>query len=251
MTLNFAAIIPARYGSTRFPGKPLADIHGKPMIQHVFERASKTFSQCAVATDDDRIAYAVRSFGGEVIMTSDKHQSGTDRCAEAAKYAQNRFGWNIDVVVNIQGDEPFMHTSQLQQICSCFDEPDTKVATLVKAIDTEAELFDVNKPKVVIDNSNKAIYFSRNPIPYLRGKEKSEWVKCHRYLKHIGMYAYRIEVLNKITELKQSDLEMAESLEQLRWIQNGYTIHTAITDIENLSVDTPQDLAAILAKGIL
>lgn len=251
MTINFAAIIPARYASTRFPGKPLADIHGKPMIQHVYERASNVFSQCAVATDDVRIADVVKRFGGVVIMTSVHHKSGTDRCAEAAAYAQRELGWTIDVVVNIQGDEPFMHPSQLEQISACFENPETQIATLVKLVESESELFDVNKPKVVLDNNGRAIYFSRNPIPYFRGLDKSEWVTSHRYYKHIGMYAYRIDLLNDITKIALSTLEIAESLEQLRWLQSGYSIQTAITDIENLSVDTPEDLKVILSKGIL
>ena len=251
MSIKVAAIIPARYASTRFPGKPLADIHGKPMIQHVYERASNVFYQCAVATDDKRIADVVKQFGGVVIMTSVNHKSGTDRCAEAAAYAQKELGWTIDVVVNIQGDEPFMHSTQLEQIGHCFENPETQIATLVKVIESELELFDVNKPKVVIDNKGKAIYFSRNPIPYFRGIEKSEWTASHRYYKHIGMYAYRISVLHDITKIEQSSLEIAESLEQLRWLQNGYSIQTAITDIENLSVDTPEDLKVILSKGIL
>lgn len=251
ITNSFAAIIPARYASTRFPGKPLADIHGKPMIQHVYERSRQVFNQCAVATDDDRIANVVKSFGGTVVMTSPAHQSGTDRCAEAARVAAQTLGWQFNVVVNVQGDEPFMHADQLRQICSCFHDSETQIATLIKKIETETELFDANKPKVVTDNCGKAIYFSRNPIPYLRGKANSEWLYNHAYFKHIGMYAYRVETLQAITKLNQSSLELAESLEQLRWLENGYTIQTAITDIENLSVDTPADLEAILRQGKL
>jgi 3-deoxy-manno-octulosonate cytidylyltransferase (CMP-KDO synthetase) len=248
---SFAAIIPARYASTRFPGKPLSDIHGKPMIQHVYERAQQVFDQCAVATDDTRIAAVVESFGGKVIMTSPSHQSGTDRCAEAATVAKKTLGWKFDVVVNVQGDEPFMHINQLNQICTCFQNPETDIATLIKKIETEAELFDPNKPKVVTNQQGKALYFSRNPIPYLRGKENSEWLQNHTYYKHIGMYAYKVETLQAITQLSQSSLELSESLEQLRWLENGYEIQTAITDIENLSVDTPADLEAILRLGKL
>jgi 3-deoxy-manno-octulosonate cytidylyltransferase (CMP-KDO synthetase) len=184
-------------------------------------------------------------------MTSPSHQSGTDRCAEAATIAQHTLGWNFDVVVNVQGDEPFMHANQLKQICSCFQNPETQIATLIKKIEVEAELFDPNKPKVVTNIQGQAIYFSRNPIPYLRGKGNSEWLQNHVYYKHIGMYAYRGETLQAITKLSQSRLELAESLEQLRWLENGYTIQTAITDIENLSVDTPADLEAILRLGKL
>ncbi len=247
-TTNFAALIPARYASTRFPGKPLADIHGKPMIQHVYERVSSLFKQSAVATDDERIANVVKSFGGNYIMTATSHQSGTDRCAEASEIAINKFGWKIDVVVNIQGDEPFIEVEQLKQICSSFSNSNTQIATLIKVIENWAELFDPNKPKVVIDNLGKAIYFSRNPIPFMRGKPDNQWLNSHVYYKHIGMYAYRLNILRTISKLEPGKLELAESLEQLRWIENGFEIQTSLTDVENISVDTPEDLAQLLAK---
>ncbi|HPW66130.1 MAG TPA: 3-deoxy-manno-octulosonate cytidylyltransferase [Salinivirgaceae bacterium] len=250
-TINFAALIPARYASSRFPGKPLVNIHGKPMIQHVYERASEVFKRCAVATDDKRIADAVKAFGGMFIMTASHHQSGTDRCAEASETAIKEFGWEIDVVVNIQGDEPFMQAEQLRQICACFDNENTQIATLIKKIDTEIELFDINKPKVVIDTNGRAIYFSRNPIPFMRGKPNDQWLNSHVYYKHIGMYAYRLNILHEISKLKRGKLEVAESLEQLRWLENGFKIQTSLTDIENLSVDTPEDLTQLLLKGNL
>ncbi|MGI6478703.1 MAG: 3-deoxy-manno-octulosonate cytidylyltransferase [Salinivirgaceae bacterium] len=250
-TTNFAALIPARYASSRFPGKPLVDIYGKPMIQHVYERASEIFEQCAIATDDKRIADAVKAFDGKFIMTASHHQSGTDRCAEASEIALKELGWKIDVVVNIQGDEPFMKAEQLRQICACFDNENTQIATLIKKIETETELFDINKPKVVVDTNGRAIYFSRNPIPFMRGKSKDQWLNNHVYYKHIGMYAYRLNALRDISKLKSGKLEIAESLEQLRWIENGLMIQTSLTDIENLSVDTPEDLAQLLSKGNL
>ncbi|HOG19830.1 MAG TPA: 3-deoxy-manno-octulosonate cytidylyltransferase [Salinivirgaceae bacterium] len=247
-TTNFAALIPARYASSRFPGKPLVNIYGKPMIQHVYEHASVLFEQCAVATDDKRIADAIKAFDGKFIMTASHHQSGTDRCAEASEIAVKELGWEIDVVVNIQGDEPFVQAEQLKQICACFDNEKIQIATLIKKIGTETELFDINKPKVVIDTNGRAIYFSRNPIPFMRGKPNDQWLNSHVYYKHIGMYAYRLNTLQEISKLKQGKLEIAESLEQLRWIENGFTIQTSLTDIENLSVDTPEDLAQLLSK---
>lgn len=247
--LQFAALIPARYASTRFPGKPLVDIHGKPMIQHVYERVSAVFSQCAVATDDTRIAEAVKSFGGVVLLTLPHHQSGTDRCAEASHKASEQLGWKVDIVVNVQGDEPFIKAEQLKQICACFDNSNTQIATLIKRIESESELFDTNKPKVIVDTSGKAIYFSRNPIPYFRGIPTGEWLAHHTYYKHIGMYAYRAEILSKITKLAQGKLERAESLEQLRWLENRYTIQTAVTTVESQSIDTPEDLRLVLARS--
>ncbi len=245
MNNKFVAIIPARYGSTRFPGKPLAEINGKPMIQHVVERSQEFFEHVFVATDDTRIAEAVNQFGGKFIMTSDQHQSGTDRCAEALEKAENETGIRYDVVVNIQGDEPFIDSRQLVLISSCFDDEKTEIATLVKKIDKQSDLFDSNKPKTIINKAGHAIYFSRTPIPYYRGLEESKWLKKHTYYKHIGLYAYRTKTLRKITKLPQSSLEQAESLEQLRWIENGYTIAVRETDIENKSIDTPADLRNI------
>lgn len=248
MENKFLALIPARYGSTRFPGKPLAKIDNKPMIQHVYERASGFFEHTYVATDDRRIAEAVEGFGGKVIMTADTHQSGTDRCAEALLKIEQQSGQIFEVVINIQGDEPFIDPSQLKLLSSVFEEPDTEIATLVKQIDQQTDLFDVNKPKVVLNKDSEAIYFSRTPIPYYRNQEESNWLEKHRYYKHIGLYAYRANILRKITKLAQSSLEIAESLEQLRWIENGYHITVRETDIENTSIDTPADLKKMLEK---
>ncbi len=245
----FLALIPARYASTRFPGKPLVDVFGKPMIQHVYERVSALFPFCAVATDDHRIEEVVRGFGGTVIMTSPEHQSGTDRCAEAARKAEESFNQSFQVVINVQGDEPFIDTTQLEQIKEAFQNPKTQIATLIKPIESPVELIDPNKPKVVINSRNEAIYFSRHPIPYQRGVPVEQWLENHRYFKHIGLYAYRTDVLEKITQLPVSSLEKAESLEQLRWIENGYIIQTSQTTIENISIDTPADLELVLKNS--
>nr|WP_321354825.1 3-deoxy-manno-octulosonate cytidylyltransferase [uncultured Draconibacterium sp.] len=241
--MNFIGIIPARYQSSRFPGKPLAKIKDKPMIQWVYENASKALPYVCVATDDDRIFDAVKAFGGEVVKTLPTHQSGTDRCAEAAlKIAKKR---PVDIVVNIQGDEPFVKPEQIELIKSCF-ESDTEIATLVKKVDSEEELFNPNRPKVVLDKNDFALYFSRSPIPYFRGEENKNWVKKHAFWSHIGMYAFKADVLQKITQLEQGKLELAESLEQLRWLENGYKIKTAETTSATIGIDTPEDLEAAL-----
>lgn len=235
------AVIPARYASTRFPGKPLAMLGGKPVIQRVWERVTEVFADAAVATDDQRIADAVTSFGGRVIMTSTEHRSGTDRCREAVE----KSGITCDVVVNVQGDEPFIATSQLHAIARCFDDPTTDIATLVKPfteVDGLAALENPNSPKVVLDSENRALYFSRSVIPYLRGVPREEWLSHHTFYKHIGMYAFRREVLQAVTSLPQSPLERAESLEQLRWLENGYRITVGISDVETVGIDTPEDL---------
>ncbi|WP_319500935.1 3-deoxy-manno-octulosonate cytidylyltransferase [uncultured Draconibacterium sp.] len=241
--MNFIGIIPARYQSSRFPGKPLAKIKDKPMIQWVYENASKALPYVCVATDDDRIFDAVKAFGGEVVKTLPTHQSGTDRCAEAAlKIAKNR---PVDIVVNIQGDEPFVKPEQIELIKLCF-ESETEIATLVKKVDSEEELFNPNRPKVVLDKNDFALYFSRSPIPYFRGEENKNWVKKHTFWSHIGMYAFKADVLQKITQLEQGKLELAESLEQLRWLENGYKIKTAETTSSTIGIDTPEDLEAAL-----
>lgn len=235
-------IIPARYASTRFPAKPLAMLGGKPVVRRVYEQVCGLFDRTVVATDDDRIADAVRSFGGEVVMTSPNHKSGTDRCREALE----RCGGDFDVVVNIQGDEPFIRKSQIEALLSCFADDATDIATLVKpftAADGWAALENPNSPKVVVDGRMNALYFSRSVIPYLRGKDKSEWLAEHTYYKHIGLYAYRASVLREITTLPQSPLELAESLEQLRWLENGYKIKVGISQVETIGIDTPKDLA--------
>ena len=239
--MKFLGIIPARYASTRFPAKPLAMLGGKTVIQRVYEQVAGILDDAYVATDDERIEAAVKAFGGKVVMTSVHHKSGTDRCYEAC----TKIGGQFDVVVNIQGDEPFIQPSQLQAIKACFDDATTEIATLVKPFTSDngfAALENVNSPKVVLNKNMNALYFSRSIIPYQRNAEKTDWLKNHTYYKHIGLYAYRVEVLKKITSLPQSSLELAESLEQLRWLENGYTIKAGITEVETIGIDTPQDL---------
>lgn len=240
--MKFIGIIPARYASTRFPAKPLALLGGKPVIQRVYEQVVKVLDEAVVATDDERIYQAVKSFGGKVVMTSVNHKSGTDRCYEAYTLAGN----GCDVVINIQGDEPFIQSSQLESIKECFNDSVTEIATLVKpftADDVYESLENVNSPKVVVNKNMQAMYFSRSIIPYQRNKDKPEWLKGHTYYKHIGLYAYKANILKEITELPQSSLEVAESLEQLRWLENGYTIKVGISDVETIGIDTPDDLA--------
>ena len=243
---KYLALIPARYGSTRFPAKPLADILGKPMIQHVYERASQVFEHCYVATDDKRIFDTVVSFGGRVVMTSTEHRSGTDRCREALEYISEQTGENFDVVVNIQGDEPYIQTEQLKLIKSCFENINTEIATLVKPFSEEENIFNPNLPKVVLNAQSEALYFSRSPIPFLRNLPQEEWQKNHKYLKHIGLYAYKASVLKEITSLDAGNLEKTESLEQLRWLENGYKIKVAETQFESYAIDTPEDLEKLL-----
>ena len=240
--MKFIAIIPARYASTRFPGKPLAMLGGKRVIERVYEQVSGVLDDAVVATDDERIFEAVRAFGGKVEMTSTSHRSGTDRCWEA----YTKQGRPFDVVVNVQGDEPFIQPEQLEALKGCFDDPDTDIATLVKPF-TEADgltaLENPNSPKVVLDGSSRAIYFSRSVIPYLRGIPREEWLTKHTFYKHIGLYAFRTPVLQRITALPVSTLEQAESLEQLRWLENGYRIGVGISQVETIGIDTPEDLA--------
>ena len=240
--MTFIGIIPARYASTRFPGKPLAMLGGMTMIERVYRRVSMELDDVWVATDDVRIADAVKAFGGNVVMTSECHRSGTDRCCEA----YGNIGSKADVVINIQGDEPFINPIQLQQIKSCFESGDTGIATLVRPFDVSLgydALENPNSPKVVFDKDMNAMLFSRSVIPYMRGVNKENWPSEHRYYTHIGMYAYRADVLKEITLLPQSSLEVAESLEQLRWLQNGYGIRVAISDCPTIGIDTPADLA--------
>lgn len=239
--MKFLGLIPARYASTRFPGKPLADIGGMTMIERVYRQAGKELPDVCVATDDERIAATVRAFGGNVVMTSQNHRSGTDRIAEAYRNLAS----DADVVINIQGDEPFIDPSQIAAVKACFDDPATDIATLVRRFDpalgTDA-LFNPNTPKVVMDDAMNALYFSRSVIPYLRGVEKEEWAVKGTFYTHIGMYAYRAGVLGEITRLPQSPLEKAESLEQLRWLQAGYKIKVGVTDTPTIGIDTPDDL---------
>ena len=234
--MNYIGIIPARYASTRFPGKPLAMLGGKPVIQRVYEQVSGV-----MATDDERILKTVEGFGGKAVMTRADHKSGTDRCYEA--YVLQ--GKPYDVVVNIQGDEPFIQPQQLEAVKACFEDVTTQIATLVKPFTADepfAVLENVNSPKVVVNKNWNALYFSRSIIPYQRNTEKQDWLKGHTYYKHIGLYAYRTDVLKEITALPQSSLELAESLEQLRWLENGYKIKVGISEAETIGIDTPQDL---------
>ena len=240
-TENFIGIIPARYASTRFPGKPLVKIKGKSMIQRVYEQVSSVLDCVFVATDDLRIADSVKTFGGNVVMTSENHKSGTDRCYEA--YEKTATGRKV--IINIQGDEPFIQPAQIESICACFESPETQIATLVKPFlptDEIEMLLNPNSPKVAVNKNMEAMYFSRSVIPYNRGVEVGEWLESHVYYKHVGMYAYRADVLKEITRLPQSPLELAESLEQLRWLENGYKIRVGITHIETIGIDTPEDL---------
>lgn len=243
--MKFIAIIPARYASSRFPGKPLADMKGKPMIQRVYEQVKKSVDEVWVATDDSRIFDAVKAFGGKAVMTSTDHRSGTDRIQEAF----SKITGDFDVIINIQGDEPFIQPQQIEAIKDCFIDKKVRLATLVKPFRKEdgfEVLFNPNSPKVVINKNDEAVYFSRSIIPYIRDVHHTEWLDRHTFYKHIGMYAYKTDVLSEITTLPQSSLEKAESLEQLRWIENGYRIKVGYTDIETIGIDTPEDMEKAL-----
>ena len=236
--MKFIGLIPARYASTRFPGKPLALLNGKPVIQHVYEQAAKVLDAVYVATDDERIYNQVLAFGGKAVMTSTEHHSGTDRIEEALE----KVGGDFDVVVNIQGDEPFIAQSQIETLCQCFVDKATQIATLGKPFECIEAAENPNSPKIVVDNRGYALYFSRSIIPFVRGTERQDWLSKYPFLKHLGIYAYRTNVLKEITKLPQSSLELAESLEQLRWLQNGYRIKVGLTDVETVGIDTPDDL---------
>lgn len=243
--LSFVGIIPARYASTRFPGKPLADIGGKPMIQRVYEQVSGVLTDVYVATDDQRIFDAVEAFGGNAIMTSPDHKSGTDRCYEA----YTKIGRAFDVVVNIQGDEPFIQPEQISALQACFSDAGTEIATLAMKIsekEGDGVLQNPNTPKLVLNKKGYAMYFSRSPIPYFRGKDMKEWAISHPYYKHIGIYAYKADVLRMITGMEQTPLELAESLEQLRWLENGLQVKVGYTDVESIGIDTYEDLERAL-----
>lgn len=244
--MKTAGIIPARFGSSRFPGKPLADIGGKPMIQRVYEQAQKSgiLEKVIVATDDQRIMDCVKSFGGEAVLTSTSHSSGTSRCNEVADQLDSSFG----LIINIQGDEPYIHPGQIEQVVSLFSNKEVNIATLRKKIFTTRELFDPNVVKVITDKYGRAICFSRQPIPYYRGKDESEWVKSTDFFKHIGIYGYRINILREIVMLPEAPPEKAESLEQMRWMWNGYSIMTGETTHESVAIDTPSDLSKITNK---
>ncbi|SDP79349.1 3-deoxy-manno-octulosonate cytidylyltransferase (CMP-KDO synthetase) [Mucilaginibacter sp. OK268] len=237
--MKVLGIIPARYASSRFPGKPLVDIGGKSMIQRVYEQAKKctSLSEVVVATDDERIFNHVQAFGGVAVMTGSDHQSGTDRCAEVALLHPE-----YEVIINIQGDEPFIDPEQIAKLAACFTDKATQLGTLIKRIKTEEELFNNNSPKVVVNKLSEAIYFSRSALPHIRGQEPENWLEFYTFFKHIGIYGYRADILQQVTKLPVSSLEKAESLEQLRWIENGYRIKVAETELETYAVDVPEDL---------
>jgi 3-deoxy-manno-octulosonate cytidylyltransferase (CMP-KDO synthetase) len=239
--IQITGIIPARYASTRFPGKPLVLIDGKTMIQRVYEQSkkSKLLNRVVVATDDERIYKHVISFGGEVVMTATHHQSGTERCAEVAEKII------ADAFINIQGDEPYVHPEQIDEVALLLQKQEVEIATLIKQITDSEELFNVNKPKVVIGADNRALYFSRQTIPFLRDLEQAQWLNHQTFYKHIGIYGYKRNVLLNLVKLPMSLLEKAEALEQLRWLENGYSIYTSITQLESYSVDTEADLKSL------
>jgi len=239
--MKFLGIIPARYASTRFPGKPLASLMGKPMVRWVYEGVVDILDRVLVATDDERILHAVQGWGGEALLTSPDHRSGTERCMEAYRNLNEDY----EVIINIQGDEPFVHSSQIELLKTAFQNPSTQIATLVKPFSSDDDfenLFNPSTPKVLLNSMGEAIYFSRSIVPYIRGKHHSEWLKSHVFYKHIGIYAYKSKVLEEITSLAPSGLEVAESLEQLRWIENGYSIKAMVTHEETIGIDTPEDL---------
>ena len=237
--MKVVGIIPARYASTRFPGKPLAVIKGKTMIRRVCEQAWKSkLDAVVVATDDVRIADEVMGFGGQYVMTDPNHRSGTDRCREALDLLGNQY----DAVVNIQGDEPFIDPQQTNLLVDLISREDTQLASLAKRIEDEDDLFSPNAVKVVMDKEGKALYFSRNPIPFMRNVDRMEWLKKGVFYQHIGIYAYKAETLRQVAQMQPSHLELSESLEQLRWLENGLSIRMAVTESVNVSIDTPEDL---------
>lgn len=239
--MKFVGIIPARYASTRFPAKVLAMLNGKTVIQRVYEQVKDCFDDLYIATDDSRIAEAVAAFGGKYVMTSENCKNGTERCYEACC----NLGIDCDVVVNVQGDEPFIQRKQIEALISCFSDERTDIATLVKPFEVAdgwEKLSNPNSPKVVLDDRNFAMYFSRSVVPYLRGVEQEQWLANHTFYKHLGVYAYRLNVLKELTTLEQTPLEKMESLEQLRWLENGYKIKVGVTNIETVGIDTPEDL---------
>jgi len=236
-------VIPARYASSRFQGKPLVNILGKSMIQRVYEQTkkSKHLDEVVVATDDERIFNHVKSFGGQVVMTEANHPSGTDRCYEAFK----KFGKDFKYIINIQGDEPFIDPSQIDLLVDVCDGK-TELATLMISVDSHEVLFDTGEVKITMNNKNEALYFSREVIPHIKGVDKKDWHKHFLYYRHVGMYAYRADILKEITTLKISSLEKAESLEQLRWLENGFKIKLAITDFDSHCIDAPEDIEKVL-----
>ncbi len=240
MIMKIAGIIPARWASTRFPGKSLVIINGKSMIRRVYEQAMlcSGLSAIMVATDDDRIAEEVKSFGGSFMMTSPNHPSGTDRCLEALDKCGSRY----DAVVNIQGDEPYVNPDHIQLLADAVSKPGSQIATLVCPIEDKGDLFNPNVVKAVVGQNGFALYFSRQPLPYLRDHVADQWIGLHTFYRHIGMYAYAADALRSIAQLAVSPLEKAEMLEQLRWLENGYRIEVAVADKAPVGVDTPEDV---------
>ena len=247
--MKILGIIPARYASSRFPGKPLVKIGNKTMIQRVYLQSTKTLDYVVVATDDQRIFDEIKRFNGQVVMTSENHQSGTDRCMEALEIFEKESGEKFDVVINIQGDEPFIQPEQIKILADSFTDEITEISTLIKKITEPEVIFDPNRPKVIKNVNNEAIYFSRSAIPYVRNTEKKNWLNQFTYYMHIGLYAYRSDILRKITQLLPSSLEIAESLEQNRWLENGFKIRVLETEHENVSIDTQEDLDKVLKQG--
>jgi len=242
---QFLGIIPARYASTRFPGKPLALLGNKPMIQWVYERASAVLPQLVVATDDIRIKKAVEKFGAKVVMTSTNHHTGTERCAEALELCKQTHQGEITHVINIQGDEPLLKKEHLEALKGCFNEKQTRIATLIQNLPKDADLNNPNVVKVVVNKRLQALYFSRSPLPFVRESPAQQDAKKHSFYAHIGLYAFHAQTLSEIVQLPATPLEMAESLEQLRWLENGYSIQTVVTDRPARGVDTPDDLEEI------
>ena len=248
--MKILGIIPARYASTRFPGKPLADINGKPMIQHVYEKAAQKLDEVLVATDDERIVSCIKGFKGNVILTSDKHKTGTSRCIEAYEIYSKKTKNKYDVIINVQGDEPTLMPDQFDEIISCFYDKKTEIATLTKQTLDIEEILNPNIVKVVFDKDNFALYFSRSPIPFLRDKEKSLWAETGIFYKHVGIYAFKTGILKKLKKLEVSILDASESLEQLNWLYHGYNIKVQTTMFSNIGIDTPDDLEILKSRII-
>jgi 3-deoxy-manno-octulosonate cytidylyltransferase (CMP-KDO synthetase) len=249
--MRVLGVIPARYASSRFPGKPLVMIDGKSMLQRVYEQASKckTIDRVLVATDDTRIMEHVLGFGGEVMMTSGSHASGTERIGEVMHHYEESGDERFDIVVNIQGDEPQLNPEQINLVLDCFSDPTVQISTLMKLITVQEDVHNSNVVKVVVNSSSEALYFSRSAIPYVRDYKQTEWIESQDFFKHIGLYAYRTDVLKQILLLPPGTLEKAESLEQLRWLENGFRIKVIPTFFETVSIDTPEDLLKLTNKA--
>lgn len=243
--MNILGVIPARYGSTRLEGKPLVDICGKTMIQRVYEQAEKVLEYVVVATDDVRIEDAVKAFGGKVVMTSTEHSTGTNRCLEAYEIVQKESAIQFDAVINIQGDEPLLEPEQIRCLVECFEDPKTELATLVMPVSNQGDLFNEGEVFVVFDKNKRALYFSRSVIPHVRDVHKTKWLEHHTFYKHLGMYGFTTDSLKEFAHLPQTKLELTESLEQNRWLENGGVIKIEITQHESIPVDTIDDLEKV------